>query len=63
MDLLMINGTKEQGLPLKQLQAQAEWIDKKVGNFEFRTIEGTHFFLFSKEEEVARVMAKFMEQG
>ena len=61
MRLLMINGTQEQGLPLKQLEAHAGWIGNRVENFQFHAMEGTHFFLFSKEKEVARAMTQFMD--
>lgn len=61
MKLLMLNGDNEQGLPKRVLEVQKRELSARIEDFEFHYIEGTHFFLFQKEEEVAKHMQNFID--
>ncbi len=62
MSLLMINGDREQGLSTEFLSEQENALSGVVDDFEFRLVEGTHFFLFSREKEVSEALGTFIKR-
>ena len=62
MKLLMINGDREQGMSVELLKNHFNSISRKVDNFESELVDGTHFFLFTKEERVGEIIQDFIAE-
>lgn len=62
LKILMLNGRQDSGFRIARVQPIASKLAGRLPHFQFRVVDGDHFFFLSKREDTFRIIKAFLKK-